>query len=205
MYKEYTCINSEYPGYIIAFKTAFKTDWKTIGFFLNDFLWIQRIQWIMTKSKTSMVTREILHLTIDTFLDVVVKNNFPLLPVDWYLFRVVSGNRYLPRGSNENTLYITSTGNVSVSRWVITLVTIPLLDFVMIHWIQWNSFGKNSISPIHSFKVEHWESFSCNQWTKQIKFINIKSLLLLSKCLMWPSILLTRSYQLFTFELRMSG
>ena len=54
----------------------------------------------MTKSKTSMVTRDILHLTIVTFLDVVVKKNFPLLPVDWYLLRVVIGNRYLPRGSN---------------------------------------------------------------------------------------------------------
>ena len=80
-----------------------------------------------------MVTRDILHLTIATFLDVVVKKNFPLLPVDWYVFRVVTGNRYLPRGSNENALFITSTGNVSVSRWVLTLVTIPLLDFVMIH------------------------------------------------------------------------
>ena len=87
----------------------------------------------MTKSKTSMVTRDILHLTIVTYLDVVLKKNFPLLPVDWYLFRVVTDNRYLPRGSNENALHITSTGNVSVSRWVITLVTIPLLDFVMIH------------------------------------------------------------------------
>ena len=80
-----------------------------------------------------MVTRDILHLTIATFLDVVVKKNFPLLPVDWYVFQVVTGNRYLPRGSNENALFITSTGNVSVSRWVLTLVTIPLLDFVMIH------------------------------------------------------------------------
>ena len=35
---------------------------------------------------------------------------FPLLSVGWYLFRMVSGNRYLPRGSNENTLCITSTG-----------------------------------------------------------------------------------------------
>ena len=87
----------------------------------------------MTKSKTSVVTRDILHLTIVTFLIVVVKKNFPLLPVDWYLFWVVTGNRYLSRGSNENALFITSTGNVSVSRWVITLVTIPLLDFVMIH------------------------------------------------------------------------
>ena len=87
----------------------------------------------MKKSKSSMVTRDILYLTTDTFLDVVVKSNFPLLSVGWYLFRVVSGNRYLLRGSNENTLFITSTCNVSVSRWVTTLVTIPLLNFVMIH------------------------------------------------------------------------
>ena len=80
-----------------------------------------------------MVTRDILHLTIVTFLNVVVKRNFPLLPVDLYLFKVVTGNKFLPRGSNENAPFITSTGNVSVSRWVITLVTIPLLNFVMIH------------------------------------------------------------------------
>ena len=80
-----------------------------------------------------MVTRDILHLTIVTFLNAVVKKNFPLLPVDWYLSRVLSGNRYLPLGSNENAPFITSTGNVSVSRWEITLVIILLLDFVMIH------------------------------------------------------------------------
>ena len=80
-----------------------------------------------------MVIRDILHLTIVTFFDVVVKKNFLLLPVDWYLFQVVTGNRYLPRGSYENALFITGTGNVFVSKWEITLVTIPLLDFVMIH------------------------------------------------------------------------
>ena len=87
----------------------------------------------MTKSETSVVTRDILHLTIVTFLDAVVKKNFPLLPADWYLSQVMTGNRYLPKGSNENALFITSTGNVSVNKWVITLVTIQLLDFVMIH------------------------------------------------------------------------
>ena len=51
-----------------------------------------------------MATADILHLTIVTFLDVVVKKNVPLLPVDWYLFYIVTGNRYLPRGSNENAL-----------------------------------------------------------------------------------------------------
>ena len=40
----------------------------------------------MTKSKISMVTRDIVYLTIDTFLDTVVKSNFPLLSVGWYLF-----------------------------------------------------------------------------------------------------------------------
>ena len=41
--------------------------------------------------------------------------------------------KYPPGGSNENALYITSTGNLFVARWVIPLVTIPLLDFVIIH------------------------------------------------------------------------
>ena len=80
-----------------------------------------------------MVTQNTLYLTIDTFLDVVVKRNFPLLSVGWYLFAVVNGNRYLPRGNNENALFITSTGNVFVASWLIPLVTVPLLDLVMIH------------------------------------------------------------------------
>ena len=71
------------------------------------------------------------------------KKNFPLLSVDWYLFRVVSSNRYLP----SDILCITSTGNVFVTRWVIPLVTISLLDFVMFHWIRWiqrKSFRENT-------------------------------------------------------------
>ena len=85
----------------------------------------------MTKSKSSMVIRVIPYLTIDTALDIVVKSNFPLLSVDWYLFRLVIGNRCLPRGSNDNTLCNTNIGNVSVARWVIPL-TMLLLDLVMI-------------------------------------------------------------------------
>ena len=60
---------------------------------------------------------------IDTFLDVVVEKNFSLLLVGCHLFRVVNGDRYLPRGNS---------GNVFVARWVIPLVTMPPLDFVMI-------------------------------------------------------------------------
>ena len=87
----------------------------------------------MIKPKNSMVTGYNLHLTIDIFLDVVLKNDFPLLSVGWYLFRGVSNNRYLPRCSNEYELYITSTSNVSLARWVIPLVTIPFLDLIMNH------------------------------------------------------------------------
>ena len=56
-----------------------------------------------------MVTRDILYLTIDTFVDVVVKKNIRLPSVVWYLFGVVSGNRYPPRSSNDNALYTTIT------------------------------------------------------------------------------------------------
>ena len=40
----------------------------------------------------------------------------PLLQLGRYLFSEVSGNRYLPRGSNGNALCIAITGNVSVAR-----------------------------------------------------------------------------------------
>ena len=59
-----------------------------------------------------MVARDILYLTIFIFFDAVAKNNFVLLSVGWYLFRVVHGNRYLPRDSNENALCITNTGMI---------------------------------------------------------------------------------------------
>ena len=78
----------------------------------------------MTKFKSSMVTRDILFLIRDTCL-VVVKKGFTLLSV-------VSANRYLPSGSNENKVGITRTGNVFVTRWIIPLETIPLLDFAII-------------------------------------------------------------------------
>ena len=69
-----------------------------------------------------MVTRDPPYLTIGTFLDVVVKIKIALLSLVWYL----------PRGSNGNTLCITTTGNVFVARSVILLATLPFLDLVMI-------------------------------------------------------------------------
>ena len=49
---------------------------ETIEFFLNGFCWINWIQWIMTQSKSGMVTLENQSLSIDTFLDEATKTNF---------------------------------------------------------------------------------------------------------------------------------
>ena len=91
-----------------------------------------------------MFTRDTPYLTIDTFLD-VVKKEMPSLYLGWYVFSVVSGNRYLPRGSNGNALCITTTGIVFIARYVIPLAPILFLDYRMIQQIQRNSFKKNFI------------------------------------------------------------
>ena len=94
--------------------------WSLVSSKWNFYHWIKK----NPKSKSSMVASGTPYLTTDTFLDVVVKKIFPLLSLGWYLFPVVNGN-------------------VSVASWIISLVTIPFLDFVIIHWIQWRSFRKN--------------------------------------------------------------
>ena len=80
-----------------------------------------------------MVTRDTPYLTRAIFLDTVVKKTFPLLSLVWHLFKLVSGDRYLTRGSNGNAFSITKIGNMFVSRWVPLLVTRLFMDFVMIH------------------------------------------------------------------------
>ena len=58
-----------------------------------------------------------------------MKMNFLLLCLDRYLFILVTGNRYLCRGSVENVLSITITGNVTMSRWVVLVVTVLFFGF----------------------------------------------------------------------------
>ena len=55
-----------------------------------------------------MVTRDSPYLTIDIFLNAVVKEKIPLLSPVWYLFNVVSGNRHQTRGGNEDAFCITT-------------------------------------------------------------------------------------------------
>ena len=72
---------------------------------------------------------------INGFLKYLVNMLKTMLGALIILFRVVSDNRsrYLPKSSNENALYITSTSNVFVARWVIPSASIPPMYFVTIH------------------------------------------------------------------------
>ena len=42
---------------------------------------------------------------------------------------MVTGNRYLPRGSKENALSTIITGNVTKARWVALVITTPVFGF----------------------------------------------------------------------------
>ena len=108
------------------------------------------------KVQKCMVTRNTSSLLLVAFSDEVAKIEFLLL-LYRYLFSVVSGDRYLPRGSKENVLSVTISRNVTVSRKAVPALTIPLLDFAMIHWIQWNSLRENSNEL---FKWKFWHLWS---------------------------------------------
>ena len=118
---------------------------RLIEFSLNDFLWIQRIQWIMTKSKSGIVTGGITHLTTNTLTVPVIQSVFSLLLLGRYLLPLTTLNKYQPTDSNEKFCFTTTSRNVSIVRYRMSLVAILPLDYVMIHWIQRKSFRENSI------------------------------------------------------------
>ena len=75
-----------------------------------------------------IVTSNTSCLVTDIFRD-EVKMKFLLICLDRYLFSLVRGNRYLCRGSVENVLSITITGNVTMFRWVVLVVTVVFFGF----------------------------------------------------------------------------
>ena len=70
----------------------------------------------MTKHKIGMITRNTPCLVIVIFSDEVVKMKYLIIFLERYLLNVVIGNRYQPRGSKENVLSNTITGNVTMAR-----------------------------------------------------------------------------------------
>ena len=124
------------------------TTWQIMGFSLNDFLWIQGIQWIIIKSKTGMVTRGITQLVVGVLPVIVIQSVFSLLSWDRYLLPLSTLNRYQPTDSSRKSFFTTISRNVSIARYRMSQVIILPLDLVMIHWIRWiqrKSFRENWI------------------------------------------------------------
>ena len=67
--------------------------------------WIQKIQWIITKSKNSVVTTSTTYLDKVTFSVIVVESTFSLLPLGRYLLPLATWNRYLSRHSSKNEIF----------------------------------------------------------------------------------------------------
>ena len=101
-----------------------------LEFSLNDFLWIQRIQWIMTKYKSGMVTKGITHLLTDTLPVLVIKSAFSLLSLGRYPLALTTLNRYQSKDSSEKFFFTTISRNVTIVRCRMSLVTILVLDFL---------------------------------------------------------------------------
>ena len=70
-----------------------------------------------------------------------------LLPLGGYLLPLTTLNWYQSMDSSGKFFFTTTSGNVSIVRYRMSLVTILVMDFVMIRlirWIQRKSFSKNS-------------------------------------------------------------
>ena len=120
---------------------------KPMEFFLNEFPWIQRIQRIMTKSQSGMVTKGITQLATNTLPVLVIQSSFSLLQLGGYLLSITTLNRYQPRDSSRKIFLPTTSSNTSIVSYVMSLVTILFLDLIKVHWIRWiqrNTFRKNS-------------------------------------------------------------
>ena len=83
-----------------------------------------------------MVTRGITHLIADTLPVVEIQSTFSLLSLGRYLLPVTPWNRYQSAGSSGKFFFTTTSRNVSIVRYRISLVTILVLDLVMIHGIR---------------------------------------------------------------------
>ena len=87
---------------------------------------------IITKSKSGMVTKGITHLATNALPVVVIQSAFSLLPLGRYLLLLTTLNRYQPIDSSGKLLFTTTSRNISIVRYRMSLVTILLLDLVMI-------------------------------------------------------------------------
>ena len=104
-------------------------------------------EWIITKSKSGIFSTGTTYLDTDTFPVIVTESSFSLLSLGRYLSPLTTLTRCISRGSNRNFMFAISFEILTNTSHGALLLTILLLDFVIIHWIQWiqqKSFWENS-------------------------------------------------------------
>ena len=106
------------------------------------------------KIQNSIVTANISYLDIITFSVIVVESTFSSLPLGRYLLPVTTLNRYLSRHSSKFFIFTTLSESITIIICWVFLVTVPVLYFVTIHWIQRKSFKKNSNNYL--YKSQHY-------------------------------------------------
>ena len=110
-------------------------------------IWVNSVN--HDKIQNDMVTRGITHLETNKLpvVDYKVYLHYHL----WVLMPFTTLNRYWPTDSSGKSFCHYT--NVSIARYRVSLVTILLLNFVLIHWIHlgktrqwipWRSFRENS-------------------------------------------------------------
>ena len=159
-----------------------KANLKALEFFLNEFPWIQ---WTMTKSKSGLVTKRYYPFG-NKYITSASNIKCIFITISGYI-SVANHHcdRYQPMDGSGNFLFTTTSRGVSNVRSRMSLVTILLLDFVMIHWIGWiqrRSFRENSIVSVHcAALLEHvikiTASYFDTGFISQIKLTTINSLL----------------------------
>ena len=111
------------------------------SFPLLNFTEIRDFSESWSNPKNGMVTRAIIYLATNTLPMVKIQSSFPLLPLGSYLLPFTTLN-------NGNFFFTTTSKNLSVLNYEVSLVTILLMNFIAIywiHWIRWKSFRKNTI------------------------------------------------------------
>ena len=69
----------------------------------------------MTKSKSGMVTKVIIHMLTDTLPVLVIKSAFSLLPLGRYLLPVTTQKRYQSTGSSGKFFFTTTSLHQGIS------------------------------------------------------------------------------------------
>ena len=155
-----------------------------LEFFLNGFHWVQGIQWIVTKSKSDMLTKVVTYLAtgtlpvLDTNLQIVVENSFPrphqvmylLLDIEclwqpycswiWSWFTEFAEFRESHLGKalfyfREKWLFNSVRWPVECSPWLVIVTSVPTFVSTGVTGVELCVFQFKELNSIYSYRHCH--------------------------------------------------